>query len=128
MRPLLAYRRIYARPTRRFFKKRADILNFGPSLESFADTAALISCLDLVISVDTSVVHLAGALAKPVWVLVPFLPDWRWLLERSDNPWYPTARLFRQTSSRDWHQVVVRVREALSIAVCGFDLRRSFIN
>ncbi len=115
-------------PDEAILKKRADILNFGPSLESFADTAALMSCLDLVISVDTSVVHLAGALAKPVWVLVPFLPDWRWLLERSDNPWYPTARLFRQTSSRDWHQVVVRVREALSIAVCGFDSKRSFIN
>jgi ADP-heptose:LPS heptosyltransferase len=95
-------------------KERGDILNFGPLLESFADTAALISCLDLIISVDTSVAHLAGALGKPFWVLVPFLPDWRWLLERSDNPWYPTARLFRQNSARDWHQVIGRVAEALS--------------
>jgi TPR repeat/Glycosyltransferase family 9 (heptosyltransferase) len=94
-------------------KQRNDLLNFGPLLEDFADTAALISCLDLVISVDTSVVHLAGALAKPFWVLVPFLPDWRWLLNRDDNPWYPTARLFRQTTARDWREVIARVRQGL---------------
>lgn len=97
-------------------REQNGILNFGHSLASFADTASLVSCLDLVISVDTSVAHLAGALAKPVWVLVPFLPDWRWLLGRSDNPWYPTARLFRQTNERDWGQVISFVREAL---LCG---------
>jgi ADP-heptose:LPS heptosyltransferase len=73
----------------------------------------LISKLDLVISVDTSVAHLAGALAKPVWVMLPFLPDWRWLLDREDSPWYPTARLFRQDKSRAWDSVIERVRAAL---------------
>jgi ADP-heptose:LPS heptosyltransferase len=68
-------------------KERSDILNLGPSLESFADTAALISHLDLVISVDTSVAHLAGALGHPVWILLPYVPDWRWLLDRDDSPW-----------------------------------------
>ena len=80
-------------------KERSDLLHFGDALKDFSDTAALISNLDLVISVDTSVAHLAGALAKPVWVLLPFIPDWRWLLDRADSPWYPTARLFRQDPS-----------------------------
>jgi ADP-heptose:LPS heptosyltransferase len=93
--------------------KRSDIVKLGPLLESFADTAALISQLDLVISVDTSVAHLAGALGRPVWILLPFVPDWRWLLDRDDSPWYPTARLFRQTDARDWHGVVDQVRIAL---------------
>jgi hypothetical protein len=93
--------------------ERRDIIGLGPSLASFADTAALISQLDLVISVDTSVAHLAGALGRPVWVLLPFVPDWRWLLDRDDSPWYPTARLFRQNDSRDWRGVVERVRAAL---------------
>jgi tetratricopeptide (TPR) repeat protein len=90
-----------------------DILNFGPSMESFDDTAALISQLDLVISVDTSVAHLAGALGIPVWIMLPFDPDWRWLFDRDDSPWYPTARLFRQPNHRDWSSVVHRVQDAL---------------
>ena len=94
-------------------KDRKDILQFGDHLTDFADTAALISNLDLVISVDTSLVHLAGALAKPVWILLPFCPDWRWLLDRDDSPWYPTARLFRQDASRNWDKVIVRVYDAL---------------
>ena len=94
-------------------KKYNDILDFGDLLKDFSDTAALISHLDLVISVDTSVAHVAGALAKPVWVLLPFVPDWRWLLDRDDNPWYPTSRLFRQNRARDWDCVIMRVREAL---------------
>ena len=69
--------------------------------------------MDLVIAVDTSVAHLAGALAKPVWVLLPFVPDWRWLLDRDDSPWYPTARLFRQDDSRRWDSVFARLRAAL---------------
>lgn len=82
-------------------------------LTDFADTAALMSHLDLVISVDTSVAHLAGALGRPTWVLLPFAPDWRWMLERDDSPWYPTMRLFRQSRRRDWLPVLERVREAL---------------
>jgi tetratricopeptide (TPR) repeat protein len=92
---------------------RSDILHFGEGLKSYADTAALIANLDLVISVDTSVVHLAGALAKPVWILLPFVPDWRWLLDRDDSPWYPTARLFRQDETRGWDSVMARVHAAL---------------
>jgi hypothetical protein len=88
---------------------RSDILQFANELRTFADTAAVISNLDLVISVDTSVAHLAGALAKPVCVLLPLLPDWRWLLERDDSPWYPTARLFRQNTRGDWWGVISRV-------------------
>jgi tetratricopeptide (TPR) repeat protein len=88
-------------------------LNSGPLQEDFSDAAALIANLDLVISVDTSVCHLAGALAASVWTLIPFAPDWRWLLRREDSPWYPTMRLFRQPKIGDWQSVVERVRTAL---------------
>ncbi len=84
-----------------------------PEGATLADTAALIEELDLVISVDTSIAHLAGALARPCWVLLPFAPDWRWLLEREDSPWYPTLRLFRQRALRDWTGVVSRVADEL---------------
>ncbi len=90
-------------------QERSDLVHLGDKLDTFADTAALIANLDLVISVDTSVAHLAGALAKPVWVLLPFLPDFRWLLDREDSPWYPTARLFRQNTPGDWPGVISRV-------------------
>jgi tetratricopeptide (TPR) repeat protein len=86
-----------------------EIATYSANLLSFSDTAALVDSLDLVISVDTSVVHLAGALAKPIWVLLPFAPDWRWMLERQDSPWYPTARVFRQDARRDWAPVLDRV-------------------
>jgi tetratricopeptide (TPR) repeat protein len=89
------------------------LLDFGERLEDYSDTAALISQLDLVISVDTSVAHLAGALGKPVWVLLTHAPDWRWLFKRDDSPWYPSARLFRQDARREWGTVVLRVRQAL---------------
>jgi tetratricopeptide (TPR) repeat protein len=104
-----------------------DIFHFGDELKNFSDTAALISNLDLVISVDTSVAHLAGALAKPVWVLLPFVPDWRWLLDRNDSPWYPTARLFRQDHTRTWDDVILRVRRALHdfTAINRFSAARS---
>ncbi|MBC6473598.1 MAG: glycosyltransferase family protein [Hormoscilla sp. GM102CHS1] len=101
-------------------KEHTDILNGAPIqdlrelLNDFADTAAVISQLDLVISVDTSVAHLAGALGKPVWVLLPFSPDWRWLLDRSDSPWYPTMRLFRQAKLGDWPSVFAQVKAALT--------------
>jgi hypothetical protein len=92
------------------------IRTFAGELRDFADTAALVSALDLVISVDTAAAHLAGALGKPVWVLLPFSPDWRWLLGREDSPWYPTARLFRQPRIGDWETVIARVAEALRAA------------
>lgn len=88
-------------------------LDLGAQLKGFADTAALIQALDLVISVDTSVAHLAGALGKPVWILLPYAPDWRWMLDREDTPWYPSARLFRQDASRRWESVIERVRAEL---------------
>lgn len=94
-------------------KDQKNILCFGEDLKDFSDTAALISHLDLVISVDTSVAHLAGALGKPIWVLLPFIPDWRWLLDREDSPWYPTASLFRQNDTRVWDDIITRVHGAL---------------
>ena len=85
-----------------------ELIDWSEELNDFADTAALIANLDLVIAVDTAVVHLAGAMGKPVWVLLPYVPDWRWLLERKDSPWYPTMRLFRQKSLGDWADVIER--------------------
>ena len=94
-------------------KDYRGILHFGDELEDFCDTAALIAQLDLVVSVDTSVAHLAGTMGKPVWIMVTFIPDWRWLLDRDDSPWYPTARLFRQTTVDDWDGVIARVHDSL---------------
>ena len=91
------------------------IASHGGMLRDFGDTAALIEAMDLVISIDTAVAHLAGALAKPVWILLPFNPDWRWLLGRDDSPWYPTARLFRQPAAGDWDSVVRAVSAALRL-------------
>lgn len=91
----------------------SDFINLGPEFESFADTAGAIDCLDLVISVDTSVAHLAGAMAKPVWVLLPFAVDWKWLMERQDSPWYPTMRLFRQPKPNDWAATIQIVKSEL---------------
>ena len=85
----------------------------GPEIGDWLDTAAIVDRLDLVICVDTGVAHLAGALGKPVWLMLPGCPDWRWLLERSDSPWYPTMRLFRQTVRGDWDDVVQRLKDAL---------------
>jgi tetratricopeptide (TPR) repeat protein len=89
------------------------INHFGDELADFSHTAALVSLMDVVISIDTSVAHLAGALAKPVWVMLPYVADWRWLLERDDSPWYPTARLFRQAAAGDWEGVIKRVKGEL---------------
>lgn len=92
------------------------VIDLAPHLATFADTAAMIFHLDLVITVDTSVAHLAGAMGKPVWVLLPFVPDWRWMLYREDSPWYPTMRLFRQQRPGDWSGLFAEVRQALSEA------------
>jgi hypothetical protein len=92
----------------------ANVVHVGDALDDFEDTAAVAALADLVISVDTSIVHLAGAMARPVWVLLPFQPDWRWLLDREDSPWYPTARLFRQPQPGDWNSVVARMSGELA--------------
>jgi len=89
------------------------ISDLGQGLDDFADTALAISALDLVISVDTAVAHLAGALGKPTWTLLAHVPDWRWLMDRDDSPWYPTMRLFRQKTAGDWPGVVAAVAAAL---------------
>lgn len=91
----------------------STVRHFGDDIADFSDTAALVELMDLVISVDTSVAHLAGALNRPLWVLIPYLPDWRWLLERDDSPWYPSARLFRQPRAGEWNEVFERVRSEL---------------
>jgi len=92
----------------------ALIMDLATKLQDFADTAAVITELDLVITVDTSIAHLAGALGKPVWVALPFPGDWRWMLDREDSPWYPTARLFRQPKPGDWEAVFGNIRAALA--------------
>ncbi len=89
------------------------IIDFTSLLNDFSDTAALIENLDLVISVDTSTAHLAGALGKPVWILNRFDTDWRWLLNRTDSPWYPTVKLYRQEKAGDWDAVIRRVKTDL---------------
>jgi ADP-heptose:LPS heptosyltransferase len=96
------------------------LTHLGGELDDFSDTAAVLALCDLVISVDTAPVHLAGAMGRPVWVLVPFAPDWRWTLDGEITPWYPTARLFRQDSFRqdspsDWDAVMARVAAALKL-------------
>ncbi|HLY88585.1 MAG TPA: tetratricopeptide repeat-containing glycosyltransferase family protein [Acetobacteraceae bacterium] len=91
----------------------ASLIDHHAELQDFADTAALISLLDVVITIDTAVAHLAGALGKPVWIMLHHNADWRWLLERDDSPWYPTARLFRQKQAGDWAGVVAEVVRAL---------------
>jgi ADP-heptose:LPS heptosyltransferase len=88
---------------------RDRMIDLTPAIKDFADTAALIARMDLIISVDTAVAHLAGALAKPVWTLLPFASDWRWFLDRDDSPWYPTMRLFRQLRGGDWESVIEHV-------------------
>ncbi len=96
-----------------FWPGPAPLLDAGPKLESFEDTAALIGQLDLVVAVDTSINHVAGAMGKPAWVLVPFAPDWRWLAGRPDTPWYDSLTLYRQADIGDWDPVIERLGEDL---------------
>ena len=93
-----------------------NVRHFGEQLADFSDTAALCELMDLVISVDTSLAHLSGALGLPTWVLLPHLPDWRWLLERRDSPWYPSIRLYRQSKARHWDDVL----QAVANDLCEF--------
>jgi len=125
--PLDAFRPLAAIPGTRFFSLQKGegaerelaahpidgVVNLAPHLNDFRDTAAVIDALDLVITVDTSVAHLAGALGKETWLLLPRVPDFRWMLEREDSPWYPTMRLFRQSAPRDWGAVFANVERAL---------------
>jgi hypothetical protein len=97
--------------------ERSEIIDPTADLTDFVETAALLSCLDVVITVDTSVAHLAAALGRPTWILLPYDPDYRWLLGRDDSPWYPTARLFRQDKTRDYAAVLHRVRDALQTLI-----------
>lgn len=90
-----------------------SLIDLTDHINDFSDTAALIEQLDLVISIDTAAVHLAGALGKPTWLLLPFAPDWRWLLHRNDSPWYPTMRFFRQERHEGWEPVIKKVGTAL---------------
>ncbi len=92
----------------------AGMMDLPNKVHSFADTAAIISQLDLVVSVDTAVAHLAGALGSPVWIMLPYSPDWRWLTRRSDSPWYPSARLYRQISPGNWNSVITSIKSDLN--------------
>jgi hypothetical protein len=91
-----------------------NLVDLSLWLADFAETAAAVCHLDLVIAVDTAVAHLAGALARPTWVMLPATPDWRWLLGRQDSPWYPTMRLFRQRKAGDWLGVAREIAAALA--------------
>jgi hypothetical protein len=96
------------------FRSAPNLVDLGGRLGDFLATAAVVAQLDLVIAVDTAVAHLAGALGKPIWTLLPFSPDWRWFLDRPDTPWYPTMRLFRQPQRGQWAPVLHQVAEALA--------------
>jgi tetratricopeptide (TPR) repeat protein len=96
-----------------------NVVDLAPELADFDDTAAVIAGLDLVVTTDTAVAHLAGALGKPVWILLSGSPDWRWLIAREDCPWYPSARLFRQSTLGDWQPVIARVQRELANFVAG---------
>jgi predicted O-linked N-acetylglucosamine transferase (SPINDLY family) len=96
------------------------IVDMGSQTNDFADTAAILTHLDLLITVDTAVAHLAGAMGRPVWVLIPFIADWRWGLRRADTPWYPSMRLFRQTTAGQWPPVIKRICNAVRTALPRF--------
>jgi hypothetical protein len=101
----------------RTFSGSVNVINLCEESTDFSEVAAAMENLDLIISVDTAFAHLAGAMGKSVWVLVPFVPDWRWMLTREDSPWYPTMRLFRQPEKDEWEEVFKRVAEELHALV-----------
>lgn len=101
-------------PDQATLETNSGISHFGSELSDFTDTASVCSLMDVVVSVDTSVAHLSGALGKPTWILLPYSPDWRWLLDRDDSPWYPSVRLYRQELPFDWDSVLERVRADLA--------------
>lgn len=102
-----------------------ELLDYSGRLKDFSDTAALIANLDLVIGVDTAVIHLSGAMGKPVWVMLPHIYDWRWLVGRNDTPWYPTARVFWQEGPGDWNGIMARVKDALKQQLNFTDIDRA---
>jgi tetratricopeptide (TPR) repeat protein len=105
-------------------RRQSTLTHVGDALADFDDTAAVVTLVDLVITVDTSVAHLAGALGRPTCVLVPFWPDWRWMLERADTPWYPTVRLCRQPKAGDWESVIAQVADLVQTgALTGLSTR-----
>jgi hypothetical protein len=95
-------------------ERTPNIVRVEKDLGDFADTAALIACCDLVVAVDTAVAHLAGALGKPLWLMLPRFCDWRWMNDRTDSPWYPSATLYRQTAFGDWAGVVDQIAARLA--------------
>ena len=99
---------------RLFLDRLENTIVHRPDIKTFSDTAALIELVDVVISVDTSILHLAAAMGKPVWVMLPFAPDWRWMYDTDKSPWYPTVRLFRQKTQGDWASVIDPIVIALS--------------
>jgi tetratricopeptide (TPR) repeat protein/ADP-heptose:LPS heptosyltransferase len=107
----------------KLLRETPDIVDHTRDLTDLAETAALVSCLDLVITVDTSVAHLAAALGRPTWILLPSNPDFRWMLNRDDSPWYPTVRLFRQSRTREYGSVIERVRDELLAEFPGLKRR-----
>jgi tetratricopeptide (TPR) repeat protein len=98
---------------------RAPLISLGPELDNYRDTMAVLDQLDLIVTVDTSVGHLAAAMGRPVWIMLPYAPDWRWLLQREDSPWYPSLRLFRQSEPKRWDDVMERVTIALRREAAG---------
>jgi tetratricopeptide (TPR) repeat protein len=105
------------RPNDKATLERTAIIDLTAHLTDFSETAALVSCLDLVIAIDTSTAHLAATMGCPTWIMLPYVPDYRWMLNRDDSPWYPSVRLFRQTATRDYGSVMERVRAELDTEV-----------
>jgi hypothetical protein len=103
--------------------KHPNVLHLGSQFRDFSDTAAVISLVDLVVTTDTAVAHLAGAMGKPVWIMLAYSPDWRWALDRDRSSWYPTARLFRQATAGDWASVLNQVQRELVALRPAFHVR-----